>query len=288
MTNDVRNTARTAMSVVVVLVVLHLLRILILSYGTLGFHLTRVLWGATVICGASGLYLAVRIAVAFLTKLFAVKWEKSATEETMIYLTIIIGSMFLAYYRFPRLFTAAEELAGGYRLASYTWAYQMERFVPFDYGFLARAPYLALTTMIIIGLILSILDSRLSTGAVLGQLRVPIMLVMLALPMAWVNHSQFTPYRMWLIIYVFAAFGMHRMLGKIVRHYAAAGGGFKLYPAVIGFMRTGFGDSVFDRVIVWLLLVWGLFVQIVVLIALAVFAATRYNELLGRVLEVYV
>ena len=222
---DVRKTARTTIAIVLTIFVLNRLWVYIFRHEPVGVSLALILWGLFVLCVGAGVYLAVVLAFKLLRAVFGINFERSATEEAVLFWGVILISGLTVYYMFPESMTRIQDfvfirggaaaarnfgdVTGPWLTPSQLPGAPMRRY--------SRIAYAALVLMVAARLIMAVLEGSEEPGSIRKQVYTPVAMMGIMLAMALYDNIHFSLHRVWAVFLALMLIGLGTTAYKVFR-----------------------------------------------------------------------
>ena len=220
MAADVRKTSRITISIALTIFVLNRLWTFVFSYGPVGVNLSWVVWGLYVLCAGALVYMAVVLVFKLLGAVFSVEFERSATEEALLFWGVILVTGLVVYYMNPSAMVRIDAFVfarGGeavwYNLGEITRL----RLIPEELGRYVTVTYAILGLTVAVRLIMATLEMGGEPGRMRKKITAPLVIMGIMLLLAFQSGEQFSLYRIW------AAFLVLTIIGLILTVVRAAG-----------------------------------------------------------------
>jgi len=171
----------------------------------LGESVALVVWALLVVAVGTLVYLSVILAFFLLRPIVKVKYERSATEETLLFWGIIGVFALVVHREVADALTHIQEFVfyNAPGMAYHELAFVQGRLLPFyELGLYARFAYIAVWIMLVARFLISIMDNKGTVASVCGIVWGAVIVFVIMLPIAFVSHAQFSLHRIWAVFLV--------------------------------------------------------------------------------------
>lgn len=233
---DVRGMGKTVLALLLCLFVFDILRILLFGEATMYISLATFfyvwfIWGLL----ALGIGIGVHVFVALpllkvLCGIFRVSYTRGDTGKSLLFWVVIFLCGIVLYIMFPDYATWVQEFALVAYLTEITppimfGEFQRAKVFPVDdLGVYVFLVYGALIVMLVARVILTILANCEKLSGVIGGLKAPAAIMLIAISLAIVDFEWFNLHRMWAAIFVVMIIGMWKISADLRKLMPKASG----------------------------------------------------------------
>jgi len=201
---DVRQMSKTTIAIGVVIVLLLWLWEMFLNNNYLGVSLAQLAWNIFALCVGAFMYVIVVILLKLLRRLFSVNYERSETEESLLFLGTVIICALLIHRFLPGIYIEIIEIVYTHigELFYHSSYFARARMLPFRYlGAYARILYIGIWSLLVARLILALSWRENTIIAIIKWILPIIAIFVVMIPLAYLTNEQFSLHRIWVVFF---------------------------------------------------------------------------------------